>query len=116
MLDLAKNPGPSLRGAANHQAVGAGERKNFAGTLWRLDVAVRDNRNSDCVLDGADRLVLDGADECACACAAVYRNRGDASAFRHARNRHCIARIGAWPCPNLERDRHVDGGNDRRYD
>ena len=96
MPDLAEDPRPALRGAADHHRVGARCARARARLLGRGDVAVGDHRNRHRRLDGADRVVLDGADEGAGARAAVHGERADARVLGDARDRERVAvrRVG----------------------
>src|SRR5690606_3441996 len=56
--DLAEDPWPALRRAADHHRVGAGAREHLARLAWRIDVAVGEHRNAYRGLDRGDRLVF----------------------------------------------------------
>ncbi len=90
--DLAEDPGPPLRGAADHHRIGAGA----ASTLARFSgvsmspLAITGMRHRG--LDGADRVVLDLAGEAAGARPAVDGERGTPRPPRFAR---CAPRCGA---------------------
>jgi hypothetical protein len=91
MADLAKNPRIALRGATDHQAVGAGLFKHLGGLLRGLDVAVGEHRDAHRRADGGDGGVLGLAAEALRACAAVHRQRGDARVLGDARDVHAVA-------------------------
>src|SRR5437762_2786944 len=84
MRDLAEDPGPALRGTADHDRIGAGFHQHARRLLRRVDVAVGDHRNADRRLDGANRSVFDGAMEGARARPAVDGERNNAGVLRDA--------------------------------
>ncbi len=116
MADLAEDPGPALCRATDHDGVGAGELEHALRLFGRRDIAIGDDRNADCSLDRADRVVLDGADVRTGASAAVHRNGADTRTLRDPRNgkRIPVVRVGARA--DLERHRHVDGAHHRVHD
>src|SRR5207237_8979490 len=59
-VDSAENPWRTMTRAADHYSVGTREIKHLARFLRRGDVAVREHRNAQLRLDGADRVVLGG--------------------------------------------------------
>src|SRR6185436_5614838 len=56
--NLAEDPWPALRGAADHHAVGAGSAENGACVLRGADVAIRDHRDGYRSLDLGNGVVL----------------------------------------------------------
>src|SRR5947199_313537 len=85
-VDSAEDPWRTMTRAADHYSVGTREIKHLARFLRRGDVAVREHRNAQLRLDGADRLVLGGPCVEIRACAPVDRERSDATTFRDARD------------------------------
>ena len=77
MGNLAENPGPALRGAADHDRIGACFRQHPLRLLGRVDVAVGDHRNRDRLFDGADRSIFNRTGEGARARPAMHGQRED---------------------------------------
>ena len=116
MPDLAEDPRPALRGAADHDRVGSRPCQHALRLLGRRDVAVRDHRNADRGLDRADRVVFDGSDKGAGARAAVHGERADAGALGDARYRERVPVLRVGAGADLERDGHVDRAHHRGDD
>ena len=108
MRDLAEDPRPALRGAADHHRIGAGVPQHERGALRRIDVAVGDHRDRQLRLDRGDGVVFGEAGVLLVAGAPVHGERGDAAVLGDARDRRRIAVLGIPAGADLQRDRHVD--------
>src|SRR5437879_5212870 len=110
-VDSSEDPWRTMTRAADHYSVGTREIKHLARFLRRGDVAVREHRNAQLRLDGADRVVLGGPCVEIRACAPVDRERGDATTFRDARDLHAVRVLAVPASADLERHRHVHGAH-----
>ena len=116
VADFAKDPGPTLRGAADHDRIGAGMPQHELRLLGRRDVAVGDDGDAHRRLDGADRVVFHRTDEGAGTRAAVHREGADAGLLGDPRDRERVPVLGIASRADLERDGHVDGAHHGRHD
>src|SRR5512139_1333248 len=82
MNDLAEDPWPALRRAADHDAVGARVPEHGERLLRRVYVAVRDDWNGDGPLHRADGVVFRFAGESAGTRTSVQGQRRDAARLR----------------------------------
>src|SRR5438128_2163015 len=73
VTDLAENPGPPLRRAADHERVCSGTLEYQAGFFRRIDVTIGDDRNPYRQFDRADRIVFDRANVGALPRSAMHR-------------------------------------------
>jgi len=73
MRDFAKYPRPALRGAPDHDGIGAGIFEHVTCFLRCGDIAVGDDRNTHRSLYGADSVVFGITGVRAGARAPVYR-------------------------------------------
>ena len=97
VLDLAENPRPALRRAADHDGIGAGVFEHVSGFFRRGDVAVGDHRDRNRLLHRRDGVVFGIAGVDAGARAAMHGERLDAGSAR--RSARCAAHCGC-PCPS----------------
>ena len=90
VFDLAKQPGTSLRGTPDHDAIGAGREQHLLGFLWRGDVAIGNHRNADLRFDHGDGLVFGVAHILVGTGTTVNRDGTDAAVFGDAGDIRCI--------------------------
>ena len=78
---LSGKPRPALRGAADHDGVGAGSRQRAFGVVERTNVAIDDDRNRHRLLDGAHRRPVGAAVVELAARAAMHGDHVNAGGF-----------------------------------
>src|SRR5690606_3034101 len=109
VLDLAEQPGPSARGASDHHGIGTGQGQYGGGLLWRVDVAVGEQRDVHHLADGADGVVFGFAAEQVAARASVYGEGLDAGGLREAGDTHAVAVACIPASADLQGHRYVHG-------
>src|SRR5450756_1377643 len=108
VLDLAEDPRPALRCAADHDAVGLGVIEHVLGFLRRADVAVRNHRQARGAFDFGDGVVFGVAGVAAGARAPVDRQQLDAAFRGDARDGQGVLVVLVPAGAELERHRRVD--------
>ena len=94
MRDVADQPGPAQRRAADHHRIGAGVREHLGGVLGARAIAIGDHRNAHGLLDRGDRRPI-GARPCRiagacgharspCAAPSASARRASSGALREA--------------------------------
>ena len=118
MRDLAEDPWPALRSAADHHCVGPGVIQHEFRALRRIDIAVCDHRNAYRCLHRGNRVVFGQAGVLLIAGAAVHRERCDAATFCDARDAQRVAMFAIPASADLQRDRNtrIDRIHHRRQD
>ncbi len=116
MLDLAKDPRPSLRRAADHHRVRPGRRQHRARLFRRRDVAVGHHRDRRRRLDRGDGLVFGGAAIAVGTRAAMQGQHGDAAVLGDAGDRERVLVVAVPAGAELERHRHVHRSDHRLQD
>src|SRR5262249_12732711 len=93
--------------AAQHYSVSPGEIKYLARLLWRVDVAIGEDRNANYGFYVPDRLVFGIARIKVRTRAAMHGERLDAGGFGNLRNLHTITIVTIPARADLQRDWHA---------
>ncbi len=113
VVNFAKDPGPPLGRAADHQAIGTRVLQHLRSLVRRVDVAVGDHRDAHGLLDGADGVVFGSAGVTAGAGAAVHRQGLDTGPLGELRDVHAVAVVRIPAGADLQGNRDSDSRHHR---
>ena len=107
-LNLVKNPWISSGGACNHNTVASGLCQHRLCILRRHDIAVTDNRNTDCLLHGCNHIPICFPTVILLSRASVNRHGSSTRLLRRFRQRHGLHIIFTKSFAEFHRHRFVN--------
>ncbi|MNZ14672.1 hypothetical protein D3C78_316010 [compost metagenome] len=109
MRDLAKDPGSPLGRSTDQQGIDAGGIEDLSGFLWRIDIAIGEDRNGHRLLDRRDGVVLGFAGVQVGAGPAVDGQGLDTGLFGDLRHSDAVPVRSVPTGADLQGNRHVNG-------